>query len=130
MKPVQFADTRGKLRALIQELPAIPDNAVYFHDKDGTPVAFLLSPHGLAKMLTDAAFPEPDEEEKKLLRQMDEAAYEEWQKLMQPQPDSIDAEIDRFLQDPVIRGALDSQEWKEAVRRVTQGTKEQKKAKS
>lgn len=47
---------------------------------------------------------------------MDEAAYEEWHKLMQPQPDSIDAEIDRFLQDPVSR--------------VTRGTKEQKKAKS
>ena len=130
MRTVRIEDTRGKLRTLIQELPNISDNAVCFHDKDGNPVAFLLSPHGLAQMLTDAVCPEPNEEEEKLLRQMSEAANEEWQKLMQPQPDSIDAEIDRFLQDPVIRGALDSPEWKEAVSRVTGGTKEQKKAKS
>lgn len=130
MRTVRFADTRGKLRTLIQELPGISDNAVCFHDRDGNPVAFLITPHGLAKMLTDATCPEPNEEEEKLLRKMAEAAYEEWQKLMQPQPDSIDAEIDRFLQDPVIRAALDSQEWKEAVSRVTQGTKEQKKAKN
>lgn len=67
--PHENRSIRRHQRQLIQELPGITDNAVCFHDKDGTHVAFLLSPHGLAKMLTDAAIPEPDGEEKKLLRQ-------------------------------------------------------------
>lgn len=129
MKPVQFADTRGKLRALIQELPDIPDNAVCFHDKDGNPVAFLLSPHGLAKMLTDAAFPEPDAEKKKLLRLMDEAANEEWQKLMQPQPDPLEEKFNALFEDPEVAKMID-QYLEECMTEPTEVTTMAKEAKS